>query len=372
MVDLVIVGGGPAGLATGIVAAQQGMVAAVFERRRLPLDKPCGEGVMPPGVRLLGDMGVRLPENGHVPFEGIRYLDGETVAEGRFPSSPGWGIRRTTLVGALVNRACELGVALHYGEAVRRWEVLSDREVLVHTDRGSHRGRFLVGADGLNSRVRRGLGVEKPGPRRKARFGMRRHYRIRPWSSFVEVHWQEGVEAYVTPVGAEEVGIALLFERTFGSFPEMLSRFPALHERLGSAGATSSLRGAGPFHHRAPRRHRGPVALVGDAAGYADALTGEGLSLAFASARALVSAIVQGDLMGYETTYRKLSRAYYTMTELLLRIAERPRLRRRLVRTLARDELLFDRLLALMVGEISWRGVGLRGWMGLLRGLGLP
>ena len=115
--DLAIVGGGPAGLATAIEARLAGLSVAVLDRRRPPLDKACGEGLMPDAVSRLAALGVEVAGR---PFRGIRYLDGATAAEGTFPGPPGMGVRRTALHAALVRRAEEVGVALRWGAHPRR------------------------------------------------------------------------------------------------------------------------------------------------------------------------------------------------------------------------------------------------------------
>src|SRR5262245_51910271 len=195
--DLVVVGGGPAGLATAIHAAQLGLAAVVLERRTPPLDKPCGEGLMPLGVAALGAMGVEVPPWGRTPFIGIRYVDGDVVAEGRFPCGPGWGVRRTALMQGMIARAQTLGVDLRYGCDVTTWQ-RTGGGVVVDTDHRAVHARLLVGADGLHSRVRQqaGLACAWRGARR---FGVRQHFTLPPWSPFVEVHWTDGAEAYVTP-----------------------------------------------------------------------------------------------------------------------------------------------------------------------------
>ncbi|MFN8627964.1 MAG: FAD-dependent oxidoreductase [Candidatus Binatia bacterium] len=138
--DLVIVGGGPAGLATAICAAQRGLSAVVVERRGRPLDKSCGEGLMPGGVAALAAMGVEIPAAERAPFHGIRYVDGEIVADGRFANGPGWGIRRTALVDAMVARAQVLGVGLRYG--CRRSRLAAHRRRCGAADR-QRRGQRL-------------------------------------------------------------------------------------------------------------------------------------------------------------------------------------------------------------------------------------
>ncbi len=110
--DLVVVGGGPAGLAVAIGARIQGLTAAVLDQRHPPIDRACGEGIMPDGIELLHSLDVSPPPEGSSPFRGIRYIDGGTVAEGFFPGAPGYGIRRTHLHRALVERAEDVGVDL--------------------------------------------------------------------------------------------------------------------------------------------------------------------------------------------------------------------------------------------------------------------
>lgn len=362
MPDLLIVGGGPAGLATAIFAARSGLSSVVVEKRILPLDKPCGEGIMPSGVALLEKMGVAVA---HASFSGIRYLDRAVVAEARFMGPVGWGVRRTALVESMVQRALELGVDVRFGARWTEWRVLPDR-VELRSDRGDFEGKYLIAADGLHSTIRKQARLERParGPKR---FALRTHFRVRPWSDCVEVHWTDGAEAYVTPVASDQLGVALLSHRAPVGFEEGLVQFPELRERLAGAAATSGTRGAGPLRQRVHCRCRGRLALVGDAAGYLDAITGEGLSLAFRTAQALIASVTeQGDLEGYEAAYRRLSRMYYRMTGLLLSVSRRPRLRRRVVAALATRPELFESLLAISMGQKKARSVGLGGIVGLV------
>ncbi len=101
-----------------------------------------------------------------------------------------------------------------------------------------------------------------------------------------------------------------------------------------------------------------------------DAITGEGLTLAFESAAALAEVITDAKPLGaYEMTYRRLSRTYYWMTALVLAVAARPGLRRRVVNALARDPGLFDRLLAINSGECPPSSLGVGGVLRLIEGL---
>lgn len=372
--DVLVVGGGPAGLVFATRAAQRGLAVTVLDRARPPVDKPCGEGLMPDGVARLVDLGVRIQDLDGQPFRGIRYLDEETPAEGEFPGEPGLGIRRTRLHRALVRAAESAGVGLRWGTRVqglvpgepgtgRAWWGLRTRE-------GEHDADlvapWIVGADGLRSKVRRWAGLDR-GPGRRQRFGVRRHLGVLPWTDRVEVYWAEGCEAYVTPVGSGEVGVAILWspqgippgERP--SFDTLLPRFPLLQERLQGAPVTSRNRGAGPFHQRVRAVHRGRVALLGDAAGYVDALTGEGLSVAFHEAFALVDAIETGDLRAYGRAVQRLRRLPDLLTRLLLLVERRPGLRRRMIRTFAADPRLFSCLLGIHARQRPPASLGLAG-----------
>ncbi len=360
--DLVIAGAGPVGLATAIRARLAGLTAIVVEARRNPQEKACGEGVMPRGRDQLRDMGVRLSPDAYSPFLGIRFVDGATAAEGRFSSGPGWGVRRTALWAAMSDRATELGATISLGDEVLAWKK-SSTGVEVCTTQRRVSARILIGADGLHSSIRKSASLDM-GLSRCRRFGMRQHYDCKPWSRFVEVHWADSAEAYVTPVGDSTVGVAILGPGDGQSYAKRLEQFGDLRARLNGANAVDSVRGAGPFFQKVKRRFGSGVALVGDAAGYVDPLTGEGLTLGFESARALIEILSRGrSLREYERAYRRLSRNHVLLTRGLLAIAARPGLRRRVVRGLARDPNLFDSFLAINAGEQPLADFGLGGAM---------
>ncbi len=348
---ILVVGAGPAGLATAIEARLRGLTVRVIDRRLPPIDKPCGEGLMPDGLSRLVSMGVRLGADDLSPIRGIRYVDGSTVAEAEFPGSRGAGIRRLRLHRALVGRAEELGAELSWGvelldmEAHRgtcRLRAVDDRaEQTVEAE-------FMVVADGLRSPTRASLGLEspdKPEPEWR-RYGARRHYRIAPWTDHVEVYWSDRAEAYVTPVAPDEVGVAVLWGGRKASFQTLVDELPELASRLRDARVISKLSGIGPLRRRALSVVKGRAALVGDAAGYVDAITGEGLSVAFHQAGALAEAMARGDLRGYAKAYPSIVRLPNAMTELMLLLERRPWLRRRAIRALSKAPAVFERFLA--------------------------
>ena len=333
-VDLVVVGAGPVGLATAIGAAQVGLTVVVLDPRDGPGDKACGEGLMPGARASLERLGVHL---GHGPdareLAGIRYLSPGHVAQAAFSAGPGLGVRRTVLSQALRSRAEALGV-VH--ERRRAEAPLTDGDgVLV----GGLRARWCVAADGLHSPTRRALGLDAPPPGRggparpgrlQGRFGLRRHYRMAPWGDHVDVLWARESEAYVTPVAPDVVGVAVLTD-VAGDLDSHLARFPGLAARLRGVPHASSTRGAGPLRQVARRRRSGRVLLVGDAAGYVDALTGEGIAVGLACAREAVACVLADDASDYERRWHRASRSYRVLTEGLLVTSSVPLLRRAIV-----------------------------------------
>lgn len=359
--DAVVVGAGPAGLALAIAAAARGLDVTVLERRGAgPLDKACGEGLLPGGVRALERLGVLplVPRPERAPLREIRWIEPEGgAARLRLPPPGGIGVRRVALSAALLARARAAGV-----------EVVTEADVTLHrrepgairavaADR-SFPARVLVAADGLGSPTRRREGLDVPAPPRP-RFGIRRHYAVPPWAEAVEVHFGPGAEAYVTPAGEGRVGVAILFERTDAvSFERLLARFPALERRVAPAPHDSAVRGAGPFDRRARARVRERLVLLGDAAGYVDAVTGDGLALALGCAEDLAAilpdALARGAtadaLRPYEAAWRRRFRPYAAWTRGMLALTRHPALRRRVLALAAARPAPFERVVAAAVG----------------------
>jgi menaquinone-9 beta-reductase len=360
MHDVAIVGGGPAGLALAVHAARRGLEVALFDRASLPADKACGEGIMPAGVRALEALGVceLLSPEDFAPFRGIHYLEEDgSAADALLPDGGGLGVRRTALSGALLRRALESGARIHERETVRSHRQTGKGVGLI-TDRGEHAARILVAADGLHSARRRSERLEARTPGRR-RFGLRQHFHLPPWSDRVEIHFSGGAEAYVTPCGRERVGVAFLWED--GRVPHpikfdaMLARFPALAARLEAASPESRPQGAGPLLRRARALTAHRFALLGDAAGYVDAITGEGVSLALRNAEVLAAvlpeAIARGGTRSSLLPYERHARAEFTRyarhTRAVLQLTRRPRIRHSTVRVLGRSPRALERIVAL-------------------------
>lgn len=330
--DLLIVGGGPGGLAAALCARRHGLSVIVADPRDGPIDKACGEGLMPGGLAVLTSLGVD-PDG--MALHGITYLDGRRSAQASFRDGPGRGVRRTTLHAALADQAKRNDVDWIHTKA---GDVVQDSEGVTA---GGVRARWLIGADGLHSTIRRAVGIPcvAGNPRR---YGVRSHYRIAPWSPFVEVYWSRWGEAYVTPVEPGLVGVAILSPQR-----PQLDWFPALAARLGDA-ASGPARGCGPLRQVVSRRVAGRVLLVGDAAGYEDALTGEGISLAVKQATAAVAAIVEDNPQAYERRWQSITRRYRLLTRgLVLASAWQPT-RRAVVPACRALPAVFDRAVHLL------------------------
>ena len=355
--DLVVVGGGPAGLATAIVAAERGFSVVVIERRDFPADKACGEGVLPPGVKALARLGVagRFDYTTSFPFKGIRFIqeDGSS-AEALMPAN-GLGIRRTVLVQALAHRAEELGAVLSHRCSVYSVET-KPHEAVIHTTEGEVCGRLVVAADGLPSSLRKASGLEAPKSRRR-RFALRQHYQLRPWSDFVEVYVDEKGEAVMTPVSDRSVSVNFVWEDGAVEQPTistLADRFPLLGARLRGAPSISSVKGAGPMARSATRRNSNRMVLVGDAAGFVDSISGDGLSIAFNSAlilgkhldQILECGATRESMQAYEREARRLYRGYWFVTNGLMTIARHARARRTIVNGLMRHPRIFQAMMA--------------------------
>lgn len=354
-VDVFVIGGGPAGLAAAISAAQQGLQVAVADCARPPIDKACGEGLMPDCLETLADLGISLEGCDTGSFRGIRFVGRERAVEADFPRGVGLGIRRTVLHGLMAERAAALGVRLMWGAQV---SYLNSGAVAVS---GKHWScRWIVGADGQNSRVRRLAGLDS-GRDYESRIGIRRHFRIRPWSKFVEIYWGEDRQAYITPIGAEEICLAVISRRRFSSFEAALGDFPELQARLESACPRTPAKGALTVTRRLKSVVHGNVILIGEASGGADAITGEGLAMSFRQASALGQALAANDPSHYAAAHRHIAGLPHLLGRSMLLMDRYPWVRRRALRVLSRRPELFARLLAVHVGELPPRDFGFNG-----------
>jgi len=298
-------------MAAAIRGATLGLKVTVFDAAGEDFDKPCGEGLMPPAVTALDLLGVKSFESR--PFRGITYVNeaGEGIHATFAGNESGIGVRRRELRQALWIRARDLGVEIIH----KRAEMVHETSEFITVDGLS--GRYLCLATGSRDTLLRDLELndQRSKKSRPHRTGLRRHAKVKPWSDMVEVYWSEFGELYVTPVSEEIVNIAILSWQPF-TFNEALQWFPAVSAKLKNVTWDDTAAGVSPLAHRGRSLARGRILLAGDAAGFLDAMTGEGNALALQSGIAVADVIAENSIDTYSARWRKITWRYWVMTKI--------------------------------------------------------
>ena len=328
--DLVVVGAGPAGSAAAAALATAGRSVLLVDAAAHPRPKACAEYASPRIAEELRRLG--LPDEGWMPdalpLRGVRLIRGRDVVDVAYEDRSGrrhaWGVERTkfdaTLAALAVDRGAELRERTRFVGAARDgdgWRVTLGGA----QDLSTVRARWLVGADGARSRVARQLGVERP-VRAPRRVGLVAHYEGVPGlGDHGEMH--VGRSHYVglapLPGGRLNVGMALPAGRRGGAagrFAAAIAELPAVARRLDGRRRLTPIRGASPIGHRVSRAAGPGWMLIGDAAGFIDPFTGEGIFRALRSARCLAAALAEGD-DGAEERYRAARRAAFAAKDAL-------------------------------------------------------
>lgn len=346
--DVFVIGGGPAGLAAAIAARQQGLRVLVADGAKPPIDKACGEVLMPDAIMALARLGVFLPVADRSTLRGVRFLSSGVSAEAVFPSdTAAVSIRRTVLHRIMADRAATLGVGLLWQSVVTG---IQGEEVRL--GKRTIRTSWIIGADGVNSRVRRWADLDACS-HTKFRYAFRRHYRVAPWNDRMEIHWGKRCQGYATAVSNDQVCVAIASSNPDRRLDSALAEFPELGARLRGAESTSAEMGAVSANRTLRRVWKKNVALIGDASGTVDAITGEGLGLAFSQALALANSLKTNSLIGYHAAHRRLALRPSLMARLMLTLDGRPIIQRRTLQVFHKHPEIFRRLLALHVGALS-------------------
>ena len=222
----------------------------------------------------------------------------------------------------------------------------------IRTARETFTSRWIIGADGGQSIVRRWTGLGEIS-REANRFGFRRHYKIAPWAEYVEIHWGNRCQVYITPTAPDEICLVLMSRDSHLRIDDALPQFPALQQRLAGLTPAGTERGSFAATRRLKRVAEGHVALIGDASGTVDAITGEGLCMAFQQALALADALEAEDLGLYRRAHLSLARRPLFMADFMLLMDRSRLLQRRVLRAFSERPELFARLLATHVGKFN-------------------
>jgi menaquinone-9 beta-reductase len=348
--DVAVLGGGPAGLAAALALRQRGCGVALYDAQRPPIDKACGEGLMPEAVRLLRELGVALDERDGASFAGISFHDAHWSASAAFSGGRGLAVRRTRLQERMALKAAEMGIVLHWGASVQA-VAGGFRSAGAPID-----ADYFVIADGLCSTLAAASGFRERNAY-STRYASRQQFRCAPWSDMVEVHWRAHEQLYIAPLGNHEVGVSLLTGTRGRRLTDALPDFPAVAHRLAGAACTSGMRGAVTRTRSLRTVIRGNIAVLGDASGSVDAVTGEGLLSAFRQASALADAIAAGEPERYAVAHARMAKAPQRMARLLLLLDGYPWLERRFVATMATHPETFAALLRVHLAEQTWPGL---------------
>lgn len=316
---------------------------------------------MPDALTALRRLGVTVPVEHSFPFRGIRFLGSGRSIDASFPFGYGRGVRRTILHQAMLHRATEAGVSFHWGARVSG---IGDAGVTVDGRVASC--RWIVGADGQNSMIRRWSGLDRY-CHYSRRFGFRRHYHVAPWTDCMELYWGPGCQIYVTPISSGEICAVVISRNRHLRFDQTLYMFPELMQSLKESTAVGAEGGAVTASCSLKSVVRGRVALIGDASGSVDAITGEGLCVSFQQAMALASALESGNLASYELEHARLLRRPAVMARLMLSLDQFAWVRERALGALSAKPSALSTLLAAHVGALSpaeslFKGVLPLGW----------
>lgn len=343
--DVLVAGAGPSGIAAAIAASLKGLRTVVADIRRPPIDKSCGEGLLPEAVASLRKLGIPLTAGIACPLTAISFQDENCRATAPLPRGGAFGLRRTSLHDMLVARAEEVGVTFLWGARVSG--LTADGAVVQGEEL---RFRWIVGADGQNSAIRRWAGFDPP-ECISSRFGFRRHFAIAPWSDALEVYWADSCQMFITPAARDEICVAVLADTPRVRIENSLRLFPSVEKRLKSVAPTSSEMGAITALCRSKKVIRGRVALIGDASFTVDGIAGQGMGLAFQQGIQLAEALASNQPGRYELAHRKITAVPWRITRLMLQLAHRSWLRRKALRLFARRPDLFSQVVSVHTGE---------------------
>jgi len=382
-VDLAVIGAGPAGAATALFAARSGRRVVVFDREAFPRDKPCGEGLLPGGLPALRELARDVPDLAlDAPsLHGLKFgLPHQPPAVVTFPTHrgehAGLGIRRldfdARLAGALGR---DPRIQFQTRTDVTDVRHSAHETPTLVTTTGEVRARHVAVADGLRSSLRHRLGWTV-GPRPPHRYGIVGHWQVGgPVDPWVRITVDDGLEVYEGPVAGNQRMVGLLCYqarmREFGG--RLAARYRevalALRPELEQAEQVGPVHAVGPFWYRASTVASDGVFLVGDASGFTDPITGEGIAAGFRQAKAVVAALdAKAPERAYRTAHRRLTKDPRRVASLLLRLSRTPEVVARGIRSHERSPQTFATILGIGFGYWGFDRVTPREWIRLFTG----
>jgi menaquinone-9 beta-reductase len=314
--DVVVAGAGPAGASTAQRLARAGFHVALVDHQHFPRFKACGEFMSPECLPILQELGVA----GDLRGLGAREVRGMILhghgrrASGRFtdvgsacaPFNYGWAVRREVFDKVLLDAARASGVELFEGVRAtgllrgERGKVVGLAARQLDGEALELHARWTIGADGLRSRVARALGVVQPVPWLD-KLALTTRYADVDWGNSAEVHFFAGGYCACTAVENGLVSLNVVIDRVLyasmgasrdAALTAGLARVPALAARLARGRRVDPVRGSGPLAGRTSRQTFDGAALVGDACGYVDPVTGEGVFFALKGAEMLADSTI--------------------------------------------------------------------------------
>ena len=306
--EVIVVGGGPAGSATAMLLAQRGHDVLLVDKARFPRHKACSEYINAGGVQALRELGLldEVLEAGahvmdamevHAPSGSSYLADFARAGPGRFAL----GLSRHRLDSIILNSAREFGVRVSERAHVRDVTICDGKGVQVHaTIDGSrqtvHAG-LVIGADGQHSIVSRSLGLDRT-IRWPRRTGLAAHFRgVSGLSHHGEMHVTGSGYAGLAPIEDGLTNVAFVSNqnevadrnRSIDSyFSEAVLGIPMVAEKIGGAERVGAIRGVGPMARVVRQTSGNRFMLVGDAAGFLDPFTGDGIYEALRAAQIAV------------------------------------------------------------------------------------